>query len=309
MNLVESFNKITLKADKFAPEILTGLGVLSIIGGTALAIKATLKADEVMVNHRSRMDRIQEARAIAPDDYSEEDMKRDTFNSYVKTGFEFAKLFGPSIALETIGIGLTIGSTAIARDRLTRTYSALGGITSLFGLYRTRVSSELGEDMDYHYLTGENIDKKITIEEKDENGNKTKKTLDLSKEEYNYVKNDEKVMAELVNNDVFTKIFDSSSREWVKDPTLNMSFLIGMQNMLNDKLIAKGHLFLNDVYDALDMPRTSMGAIYGWLREDETPIDFGIWDAESEAGRRFINGLEPNVWLRFNPTGIIYDKI
>lgn len=36
---------------------------------------------------------------------------------------------------------------------------------------------------------------------------------------------------------------------------------------MNDKLRWQGHLFLNEVYDALGMPKTRLGAVMGWSRK------------------------------------------
>ena len=63
-------------------------------------------------------------------------------------------------------------------------------------------------------------------------------------------------------------------------PFSNMSLneidqhLIPIEARLNELLIARGHVFLNEVYDALNIPRTLYGAHHGWTLDGpkSTPI-------------------------------------
>ena len=92
------------------------------------------------------------------------------------------------------------------------------------------------------------------------------------------------------------------------------------QAFANEKLKAKGHLFLNEVYESLGFPEVPEGQIVGWIydprkdidgREGDDYIDFGFYDKvfTSEAVREFINGAEPCVWLDFNVDGVVWDLI
>ena len=78
---------------------------------------------------------------------------------------------------------------------------------------------------------------------------------------------------------------------------------------MNDLLHARGHVLLNDVYDAIGIDRTSAGAIVGWVvsEDGDNFIDFGIYDLPRSS--RFVNGTEHSVLLDFNVDGVIYDKI
>ena len=91
-------------------------------------------------------------------------------------------------------------------------------------------------------------------------------------------------------------------------------FLRAQQQYANDKLIAQGHLFLNEVYDMLGLPRTKAGAIVGWVYDDNNAVgdnfvDFGIYDVHRETARDFVNGYERSILLDFNVDGVIYDLI
>lgn len=78
--------------------------------------------------------------------------------------------------------------------------------------------------------------------------------------------------------------------------------------MANDRLHARGHLFLNEVYEALGLPHTQAGAVVGWVvGNGDNFVDFGLYTGE--AARDFVNGREGSILLDFNVDGIVYDKI
>ena len=114
----------------------------------------------------------------------------------------------------------------------------------------------------------------------------------------------------------YARIFDDGNYGWSKDAESNLIFLKQQQNWANDKLKAKGHLFLNEVYDMLGFKRTKAGNIVGWVYDDKSPapvgdnfVDFGIYDLDNERKRAFVNGYERNIILDFNVDGNILDLV
>ena len=113
----------------------------------------------------------------------------------------------------------------------------------------------------------------------------------------------------------FARFFDDSSSEWQSDADTNLVFLRGQENYLNDLLRVEGHVFLNDVYNRLGLPDSSIGALVGWVYDKNDPnanesyIDFGLYDIKDSSKRRFVNGNENAVLLDFNVQGVIYDLI
>lgn len=147
----------------------------------------------------------------------------------------------------------------------------------------------------------------VTIEIDDE---ELKKLFNLkSEEEYPGNK-----LGEQLAGSQYARVFDDSCVGWTKDPEYNMTFLKTQQNYCNFKLRAKRHLFLNEVYDILGIPRTVAGTKVGWVYDEENPIgdnfvDFGIFDTNDERNSDFINGFKNTAILDFNVDGDILNYI
>ena len=91
-------------------------------------------------------------------------------------------------------------------------------------------------------------------------------------------------------------------------------FLKAEQNYANDRLRARGYLFLNEVYERLGIKQTKAGQIVGWVYDTKEPIgdnyvDFGIYNTNIEKTRDFVNGYENVILLDFNVDGNILDLI
>jgi hypothetical protein len=75
-------------------------------------------------------------------------------------------------------------------------------------------------------------------------------------------------------------------------------------------LQSRGHVFLNEIYDLIGVPRTQAGSVVGWVKDHgDNYIDFGIFDGRTQEARDFVNGYERNILLDFNVDGVIYDLI
>lgn len=103
---------------------------------------------------------------------------------------------------------------------------------------------------------------------------------------------------------VHAKIFDATNPNWEQTKDYNLMFLRAQQNYLNDLLKRRGHVFLNEVYDALGFRRTPSGQLLGWLNAEDAEIRFDIRphrDAHGERDNEFV--------MEFNIHGIIFEQI
>lgn len=127
----------------------------------------------------------------------------------------------------------------------------------------------------------------------------------------NITKNTETKMETKEDTSCYAKFFDDGCKGWTKDSEFNLIFLKQQQNYANELLRVKGHLFLNEVYDMLGIPRTKAGQTVGWTYNEKNPIgdnyvDFGI---NNDHNKDFVNGYVTDALLDFNVDGNILDLI
>ena len=96
---------------------------------------------------------------------------------------------------------------------------------------------------------------------------------------------------------IFKHFFDEENQSWDKSPGYNQNFLNNQQFWFNNLLSKQGHLFLNEIYDALKIHRTREGATSGWILGASEPcyVDLGF-DKDPE----FMSGHTREVWLEFD---------
>lgn len=297
-SITRAIGKASLELKKHSPEILIGVGIITGVAGAVMACKATLKVNEVLDEAKENIDKIHEAKeaghTLAGEVYTEEDSKKEMTIVYAKTGFKLVRLYGPAVTLGVVSIGCVLASNNIIRQRNIALAAAYATVDNSFKDYRKRVIDRFGKELDrelkYNIRT-EEIEEKVV----DENGEEktVKKTIEVI---------DEKTLSE------YDKFFDEYSTCWKKDAEANKFFLIQTQNYANEKLQQQGHMFLNEVYDMLDIPRTKIGQEVGWVYDPHNPdienyIDFGIFDIHREGARDFVNGRERSILLHFNVQG------
>lgn len=304
MNLVtRNINRVGFQLKKHSPEILVVVGIVGAVTSAVMACKATTKVNDILNDTKSQVDKVHkvlEDEAISPEMYSEEDGKKDLAIIYAKTGLNFVKLYGPSVLLGAVSIASILASNNILHKRNIALAAAYTAVDTGFKEYRGRLIERFGKELDKELKY--NI-KSETVQETviDEKGNE--QAVDK--------------VIEVANPNIYSdyaRCFDDGCKGWTKDPELNLVFLKQMQQYANDKLRAKGHLFLNEVYDMLGFPRSRAGQIVGWIYDEKNKVgdnfvDFGIYDATKQPNRDFVNGYERVIWLDFNVDGPIWNMI
>lgn len=291
---------------KYSPEILTAAGVIGTVGSTVLACKATLKVEDILDEAKKKsnlINAVHDGEIEVDAEYTDKDYSKDLIVNRTQTAVKLIKLYGPAISLGALSIAAILGGQHILRKRNVAVMAAYKLCEESFNNYRSRVKEELGEEKDrqfYYGMTEETVKDKVK--------SKDGKTKTVTKKV-------EKAPDHLYSQ--YARFFDEANINWDKSPEQNMYFLKMVQNQMNDKLKARGHVFLNEVYDALGFDRSEAGQLVGWVwNKDNTAmeagdgyIDFGIFDGNNYAKRAFVNGDERSVLLDFNIDGMIYDLI
>lgn len=290
-------SKTVMKLKKHSPEILVVAGIAGTVVSAVLACKATTKVAEILDETKGTLDTIHEGMetgAINGQEYTTEDGKKDTVVVYAQTGMKLAKLYGPAIILGTLSITSVLASNNILRKRNVALGAAYAAIDKSFKEYRGRVIERFGEQVDTELKYGIKAKKFEEIEVDPETGKekKVKKTV---------------MVADPNLQSDYAVYFDSKSRNYETNPDYNRMFLKAQQAFANDKLQTRGHLFLNEVLDDLDLPRTPAGQIVGWTKDGpDGYVNFRIVEVERETedGRH-----EPALLLDFNVEGNIWEKM
>lgn len=282
---------------KFSPEILTGIGIVAGIATTVLACKATSDVKGILDDHDAEVMDIEQSASVELIDAKE--AKKDIMDVKVNTFKRIVKVYAPAAGFGVLSVTSILAAQGILSKRNAALAAAYSFAQGKFNEYRDRVKKELGEDADKKFFHGIHKEKiEVTV---DKDGNELKKPKTITVTDYD-------------SNSPYAKFFDDASRQWSTDPHANLAFLVATQNWFNDRLKEKGSVFLNEVYDRLDIPRTSAGAVCGWVYDQESDdgdnyIDFGIYDIANQDARDFVNGYNDAILLDFNVDGVIWDLI
>lgn len=288
---IEKVARNRLVMQKNSPEVLLGVGIVGMVGSTVLACRATIKSYEVLAKASVDL-KSTEMAALHPDKYSEQDRKKDVALIRIRAGVGIARCYAPAVIIGGMSIAALTRSYTIMNRRSIALTAAYGALEKGFNEYRARVVEKYGEeqDRDFRYGTEQ-------VEIVDEKTNRKKIVKRVSSNEPS----------------IYARFFDQTSSSWSKEPEYNKVFLLCQQSYANDLLLARGHVFLNEVYDMLGIPRSKAGAVVGWIlsKEDyvDNWIDFNVFEGKTEQARDFVNGREGAILLDFNVDGVIFDKI
>jgi hypothetical protein len=283
--------RLGLKVGKQSPHILFGAGLVGFGATVVLASRATRKVEDVLEEHQTVATDIAVAREFYPWKYSEEARVRDLTILYTRTGLNLVRLYWPAAVVGTMSVLCLTKSHQILTSRNAALTAAYAALDKAFRDYRAGIADIIGKDSEEGYMRDA---RKVEVKNK-ETGKVLEETTTQGNKPYS----------------PYAKFFDEQNKHWTSNPEWNLIFLRAQQNYANDRLRATGHVFLNEVYDWLGLPRTTAGSVVGWVLDGEGDdyIDFGLWDRDRDRVRAFINGNENVILLDFNVDGLIYDKI
>ena len=302
MNLQTIKNAVTsrvgrqiLTTQKHSPKVLFAAGVVGVVGTVVLAARATLKLEEILDEHAEMSAKAEVVRDSGRGDYTAKDYQTDMVKLYARTSYKIVKLYGPSIVTGVAAIAALTGAHLVLNRRNVALTAAYAAIDKGFKQYRERVLKEVGPEKEREFRYG--LEDRTIVEETEE-GAVTKTIKQITK----------------AGGSPYARLFDEiNSSSWQQEHSYNQLFLRCQQNYANDLLRARGHVFLNEVYDMLGLQRSKEGAVVGWVLDggnSDNFVDFGVFDGQNfHEAMRFVNGDEQSIWLDFNVDGVIYDLI
>lgn len=287
--LTVKVGRTILKMKKQSPHIFFVGGVIGSVTSTVLACRATLKLPETLDHIQNELHKVKELKesvsqpALLPGDYDDMDYAKDLAHIYTMAGLTMVKLYGPTVLVGAASIGMLTGSHVQMTKRNSALMAAYAAVQKAYDDYRERVRQTIGEDHELDFYRG------VTEEVSVDGDKKKQKVIDPSK------------------GSPYARVFDEYTKNWTKDPEINLMFIRCQMNYANQLLQTRGHIFLNEVYDMLGLDRSTEGAVVGWVKDNgDNHVDFGLYEAHNF---EFVSGNERSVWLDFNVDGVIYDKI
>lgn len=302
--------KTGLKLKQYGPQIATGAGIVCIVGGMVMACQETSTLDDILEKHQLKKDEFETnlsdlkeliaSGEVVPSEYSEADERKDRARLWVSKATDIVLHFAPSVCLAGLGIGLIIGGQHAMVKRNAAIGAAYLGLKKQFDGYRNRVKDAYGEEAELDVYYGRTVEK-FKVTETDEAGKEHVKTVKVKKPA-------DEAMS------IYARWFDEGSRHFTNSADANFMFLADRLAQCNEILNRRGYLFLNEVYDMLDIPRTPEGQLVGWVKNEgpgggDNFVDFGIFLSGDQGHRDFVNRVEKSVLLDFNVDGPIYDLL
>lgn len=207
---------------KHSPIILTSVGILGGITSAVMGAKATLKLEDTVADTVSDVEDLK----LHPT----KTQARDLAIVYTRGAIKVTKLYAPAASLGLASIGCVIGAHGIMQKRNVAMVAAYSALEKGFSEYRKRVEDVVGVEGEREFRYGVSTD----VDKNDETGEVQVKTI-----------------FDPNGASVYARFFDELNVNWSRSPEQNKMFLRSQQNYANDKLHARGHLFLNEVYDML----------------------------------------------------------
>ncbi len=280
MNIKRTVSRTGLQIKKHSPEILLVTGLVGVVGTVYLAVKAGKKVDTTLAEFEER----KPVQYGLDEEHNETESVGELHPEDKKELItQIALDVAPAVGLGIISIGCICASYGIINKRLVLVSGALGTTTDRLNQYRLRVKEEYGEEAE-------------------------DKLFNVSRQSRETVTDDGEVIIEdfeVLDGDhtggAFRFFYDDASSQFShNDPEYNKLFLDSKEKMFNELLLANGHVFLNDVLVALDIPKVPVGQLVGWT-DCGGNIDFGLYKGPQDMGEC--------VLLNFNVQGYIYNQI
>lgn len=287
--------KAGFKIQQKSPEIFLGLGIASMAGALAVTVVATVKAHDILDDHKEHLVNINEAADDADNTtYDANDLAHDTKLAYARLAKKLVLAYGPAVMLAGTSMFCFCKGQSILKARNAALSTALAGVTDQFRRYREKVIDKYGAEVDEemrYAVANETV--------KGEDGKKhTVRTMS----------------SEVAGYGPYARVFDDTNTNWQGSVAYVKQWLEGCEAHCNAILNGRGVLYLNEVYDMLGFDRTPVGQTHGWVYDprrdvDTNWVDFGMKDFAKPNSKAWQLGETDVIILDFNVDGYILDKV
>jgi Family of unknown function (DUF6353) len=282
-SVTNKLGRAGLKISKKSPTLLFVGGLVGVVSGSVLACRATVKASHALDDFKTDVEKV---KAEKGNPESEQDYRKDLTYVYAKNTFVLVKLYAPAVIVGGIGIACLTGSHVQLTRRNNALMAAYAALQTAYENYRERVRDEVGKEKELDLYHGAQMQTRLGADGKE---------LEIKAVDPN-------------KWSPYARFFNETSDHFQDDGELNRIWVQCQQEYLNQLLRARGHVFLNEAYDALGLTRTSAGQVVGWVMngDGDNFIDFGLFSAYHA---KHFDAREPTILLDFNVDGVVVDKL
>ena len=254
-SITRAFGRTILFVKSNAPAILTGVGVTGLVATAVVASKETLRLEPIIgiaAGYKHNADERLESGIFDREAYVKE-----IATIYSHTAVDLVRLYAPAIAIGSVSIAAILASHRIHVHREAGLVAAYTAANEAYSRYRGEVRTELGEEKELEIFNRSQTEVKTVTEIDPETGEE--------------VSVEKRVAAKYI------AVFDRNSPYFRHDDDdANLTKVRIVQNFANDRLTINGHVFLNEIYDDLGLPRTKAGAVTGWIYDPNNLGDHQI---------------------------------
>ena len=254
-SITRAFGRTILFVKSNAPAILTGVGVTGLVATAVVASKETLRLEPIIgiaAGYKHNADE-----SLASGIFDREAYVKEIATIYSHTAVDLVRLYAPAITIGSVSIAAILASHRIHVHREAGLVAAYTAANEAYSRYRGEVRTELGEEKELEIFNRSQTEVKTVTEIDPETGEE--------------VSVEKRVAAKYI------AVFDRNSPYFRHDDDdANLTKVRIVQNFANDRLTINGHVFLNEIYDDLGLPRTKAGAVTGWIYDPNNLGDHQI---------------------------------
>ena len=238
-------------------------GCVGMAVGIGLVVKGTLDIKETLEKDKEDIKAIKDYAEKYADkedsDYTSAEYRKDIVIAYGNTALDVGKRYLPAVIAFIASVFLFNRGYSSLKARNIALVASLSLVTKEFEDYRQNVRDRFGERVDEELRFGIKPDDIVL----DASGNTV--GWDPAPEDMNIYLESTK------------RIFDRTSSYFDRNPDVNFFNLKIKEREANELLRIRKFMFLNDVYDLLDLPKCKAGQYLGWVYDPnvEHKISFG----------------------------------
>ena len=297
--VVRGLNNVTHIVGKHSPLILTGVGVLGLGATAVFSYKAAKKVEVIVTDIEESNNAIEERNMLleASNTRALEVSEQDSLNWLCENTVEMDRMEIAKRLLGATALPIVTGVTSIAAiilsykiqtNRIGALAATLATATAEKVFYEKKFRKEFGDEKADHFYQPTEVTKTTVT---DDEGN-------------------ESTLVEDIKADTHTLHgvwFDRSTEYASDDHTYNIRFIRSKEENLSNKLFSAGWLRMNEVFDALGLPRTRAGELFGWSVGGEHTF---FLEPEVTYIQDPITGeMNPQIYVKWNTPQYIYDEV